>query len=913
MSGVIKGINDLKTVFPDRAKEWDYEKNGNLTPDSVAARSNKKVWWNCSKGHSYEASPDHRARGQNCPYCSGKKVLQGYNDLKSTCPALAKDWDFDRNADTLPTMITAGSHKKIWWKCHKCGYSWNTSPNARKNGKRDCPKCANKTRADSHRKTSLKIGKNDLFSQASDIVAEWDYVLNEGKNPSDYTVNSKEKVWWKCSQCGSTWLASIRNRAKNESGCPTCKRHTRTSFPEQAIFFYIQQVYSKAENSYTDFTDNTSMELDVFVPELCVGIEYDGVAWHNNEKAEKRDKKKFELCKQLGIRLIRVSEFSRNENSYCNTFILREGNNSESLNIAILKLLGLLGCSHINVDVDRDRANIMRQYITHIANRSIAVRYPEEVKYWDTEKNKGLTPEMINATSNISYWWKCDLGHSYKAAPCNRLGTGQGCPYCSGKRVLEGFNDLQTKMPDVAEQWDYEKNAPLMPTQFTLGSSKKVWWKCDKGHSYQTTVYNKAIGNTGCPYCANTLVLPGYNDLYTTAPYVIEEWDFEKNKSFTPADVTKYSSKKAWWKCKKGHSWQTNIYVKVCGSGCPICSNHTILPGYNDFLSQNPLLAKEWDYEKNLHVKPNEIASGSLKKVWWKCKKGHSWSATVASRVSNHTGCPYCANQKQKQGYNDLKSLYPDLAAEWNYDKNGDLRPEDVVAGGERRVWWKCAKGHEWEAVISSRVKGRGCPFCSNKKLLPGYNDLATVYPDILSEWDYEKNGDLDPRNISCGSMTKVWWKCSKGHEWYMSPNSRRRPDGSMAQCKFCAGKKAIPGETDLATTRPDLLTEWDYEKNTNIKPTEVKEFSSTVVWWKCVKCGHNWQAPVSRRAGGAGCPKCKGKGASARKRVLKVETNEIYDSIKEASEINNVNRHSISECCLGKRESASGYHWKFV
>ena len=913
MSGVNKGVNDISTIFPHLVKEWDYEKNNNLTPDMVSAHSNKKMWWKCEKGHSFCASPDHRSRGQNCPFCSGKQVLAGFNDLATITPIVAQEWDYEKNKELLPTMITAGSKKNVWWKCQKCGHSWLTSPNSRKYGNRECPKCADLKRVISFRKAFLKEGKNDLLSQASEIMQEWDYELNVGINPADYTVNSKEKVWWKCRQCGKSWQATISNRAIKQSGCPKCKKHERTSFPEQAIFFYISKKYEDAENSYYLLSDGRSLELDVFIPSLKIGIEYDGVAWHTNESSYKRDHKKYLICQNNGIKLIRVSEFQRENNSDCDVFILRKEHTDSCLNETITILLNELGITAL-VDVTRDRAEIMKQYILHIENKSIAVRYPDEARFWDVEKNKGLTPEMINATSNVTYWWKCDIGHSYKAAPANRLGTGNGCPYCSGKRILPGFNDLQTKYPAIAKQWCYEKNGSLKPTEIASGSQRKVWWQCDKGHYYQCVILNKVTTDMPCPYCSNRLTLQGFNDLATTNPQLLPEWDYEKNKHIHPTTVNNHYSKKAWWKCSKGHSWAAAINTRVnYGTGCPYCSNRFVLSGYNDLLTNRPELAKEWDYDKNTDILPENVVTGSNKKIWWKCSYGHSWEATLASRVSTNSGCPYCANQKFKTGYNDLKTKYPELAREWNYEKNHGLLPENVIGGGEKRVWWKCDKGHEWQAVISSRISGRGCPYCSNKKLLPGYNDFATVYPELVHEWNYEKNGDLKPENVSCGSMTKVWWKCSKGHEWYLSPNQRRRLDGTMAQCKYCAGKMAIPGETDLATTRPDLVEEWNYVKNTDISPAEVKSFSAKKVWWKCSKCSFEWQATIANRSGGSGCPNCSPKGSGSRKKVLQVETGKVFDSIKDASESTGCDRHQIGDCCSGKRKNASGSHWKYV
>ena len=108
-----------------------------------------------------------------------------------------------------------------------------------------------------------------------------------------------------------------------------------------------------------------------------------------------------------------------------------------------------------------------------------------------------------------------------------------------------------------------------------------------------------------------------------------------------------------------------------------------------------------------------------------------------------------------------MATINPKLASEWNYEKNGNLKPNDVTSCCGKKVWWKCIKGHEWEAKISNRASlKRGCPYCSNQKVLLGYNDLTTTDPIILKYWDKEKNFDIKPENFHRGSNTRVWLKC---------------------------------------------------------------------------------------------------------------------------------------------------------
>ena len=126
------------------------------------------------------------------------------------------------------------------------------------------------------------------------------------------------------------------------------------------------------------------------------------------------------------------------------------------------------------------------------------------------------------------------------------------------------------------------------------------------------------------------------------------------------------------------------------------------------------MLAKEWNYKRNGDLLPESVTPNSGKKVWWMCMYGHEWQAKIAQR-NNGTGCPYCAGRKVLKGFNDLQTVNPALAKEWNYEKNDGLTPMDVTSNSNKKVWWKCKKGHEWQAIVANRNNGRGCPQCAKK------------------------------------------------------------------------------------------------------------------------------------------------------------------------------------------------------
>ena len=205
------------------------------------------------------------------------------------------------------------------------------------------------------------------------------------------------------------------------------------------------------------------------------------------------------------------------------------------------------------------------------------------------------------------------------------------------------------------------------------------------------------------------------------------------------------------------------------------------------YVIDNIELMKEWDFEKNdeLGVDPEKLTCGSHKKIWWKCQKRHEWQAVIADR-NRGRGCPYCAGKKVVKGYTDLQTINPALAKEWNYEKNNELLPMDVMPNSNKKVWWKCSKGHEWQALIDSRNRGRGCPYCTGRKVLKGYTDLQTVNSELAKEWNYKKNNGLTPMDVTPNSDIKVWWTCKKGHAWQATIGSRHRGNG----CPICYSER---------------------------------------------------------------------------------------------------------------------------
>ena len=352
------------------------------------------------------------------------------------------------------------------------------------------------------------------------------------------------------------------------------------------------------------------------------------------------------------------------------------------------------------------------------SGKSLAEQYPAISSEWDYYKNGALKPEYVTPSSKQKIWWKCkNCGMSWQAAIYSRV-AGHGCPYDAGQRPIPGKTDLLSRFPSLAQEWDYERNGNLKPEHVTVFSNKKVWWKCKNcGMSWQATIYHRTKGK-GCPYDAGKRPVPGKTDLLSRFPSLAQEWDYEHNGKLRPEQFTKFSTKKVWWKCKNcGMSWQATIANRTRGTGCPYDAGKRPIPGKSDFLSCFPSLAQEWDYEHNGKLRPEQFTKFSTKKVWWKCKNcGMSWQATIANRTRG-TGCPYDAGKRPIPGKSDFLSCFPSLAQEWDYERNGKLRPDEFTMKSGKKVWWKCKDCEKsWQATIYNRANGTRCPICLKRK-----------------------------------------------------------------------------------------------------------------------------------------------------------------------------------------------------
>lgn len=448
--------------------------------------------------------------------------------------------------------------------------------------------------------------------------------------------------------------------------------------------------------------------------------------------------------------------------------------------------------------------------------------------------------------------------------------------------------------------------------------------------------------------------------LTETNPELIKQWDYEKNE-VSPDTITRSYKEKIWWKCEKGHSWQAiiNARTRPNATGCPYCAGQKAVEGVNDFESLNPELMLDWDYEKNKGIDPRKLTAGSGTYVNWKCHFcGHEWRSRINNRSSNKRGCPNCtmrstsfgeqavffyvkklfpnAINRYKDGKFELDIFIPNIKTAIEFDgaffhkgSESDLR--------EKRKFKRChdlgirlirikdsselknrfaanftigvenLQNHEslnnairlllrdlaskWGVANPYSIPNQiDCmvdvdrdyyEIVENKYLREKERSFVVDHPELLEDWDSERNGNINPYSITSGNGIFINWKCHEcGYQWQARVAERvRRGTG----CPCCNKNVLVKGVNDFATLYPQELEEWDYEKNT-IRPDEVINYGLKVAW-KCSKCGHRWEAAIQDkviRKDRTGCPECARRSIAEKRHQRALKNGSLFERYPE-------------------------------
>jgi len=477
-------------------------------------------------------------------------------------PKIAAEWHPTKNGELTSDQVAPYSNKRAHWQCAR-GHEWEAIIENRTRQGHRCQFCSGR-RASPERNLAAMFPK---------IAAEWHPTKNGSLTPDKVAPYSGKRAHFQCAR-GHEWEAVVISRTQLGAGCLKCK--SKTSQPELRLYTELKTIFPDAEHR----ARICKQELDVFLPSLKLGVEFDGKWWHS--KNTKRDREKVRILKREAIKVIRLRGRGLPRLSKNDVFV-------DEIAAPVSFIKAALSAIRDQVKIPSAQAEHIQRYIKAgvlqnekeyqellfmlpgpLPGKSLLDLYPKIAAEWHHTKNGSLTPDRIFPFSHEHVFWLCTRGHTWLTTIADRTRRGGGCQFCSGRRASPERN-LATEYPAIAAEWHPTKNGSLTPDQVPPYSNKRADWMCKYGHTWPAVVSSRTRQGLGCPFCSGRQATPKRN-LAAMFPKIAAEWHPTKNGSLTPDQVTPYSSRRAHWKCARGHGWEAPVAHRTGrGDGCRSC------------------------------------------------------------------------------------------------------------------------------------------------------------------------------------------------------------------------------------------------------------------------------------------------------------------------------------------------------
>ena len=553
---------------------------------------------------------------------------------------------------------------------------------------------------------------------------------------------------------------------------------------------------------------------------------------------------------------------------------------------------------------------------------------------WNWEKNEklGFNPYHMAQRSNKKTWWKCKNGHEWEATIDHR-NSGQGCPFCSNKSLLYGYNDLETRYPNIANEWDFTRNVGS-PKDYTYRSTYKAFWKCAIcGYEWRAKIQDRVDSKWKmCPKCVSRKIgeLRHNHELKKrggiTNQLLLSEWDYKRNKK-GPEEYTSNSGAKVFWICSKcGHNFKATINNRTNrNGGCACCSGKTVVKGINDLFTTHPQLASEWHPTKNGELKATDVSFGMARKIWWMCPNGHEYQATINHR-SGGTNCPICNSGRQtsfaeQAVYYYVKKIFPDAISRFTDIFDNSMELDIYIPTIKTAIEYDGEAWHKSDKIEREIKKYKICQ--KNGIKLIRLKEKSSDNDKYTSDMCLGIEGNMyEHKQLAKVIRTLIDMLDPESNMWtrknLLSFHSKIdiNIERDEMDIRSYMTKYSMTSFSDI---KPDLVKEWDTVKNGKLSPDKVKPYAKIKVWWICSTCKNEYKASVAHRVGGTGCPKCailkNAKRCSKKVIMLDPVTRtpiRIFDSISEAGKTLGINSSNITSVCKHIRPKAGGYAWEY-
>ena len=691
------------------------------------------------------------------------------------------------------------------------------------------------------------MSKKRIFAEEHpEYLKYWDFEKNT-LDPYKIGPMCNEKAYWKCEH-GHRFERIVFNVSRGNTTCPECKKRSTMVISKPGIMKF----WDKEKNTLDpEITPARSNEYAWFKCPEC------GYSWRT------------QICGRLRTDKCPACETNN---------VIRKGVNDFR---TVSPQLALDTSDELNPDIDLNKLGIGSKtrihWKCHICgfewdapihgrahryngNNGIAacpacakvrrkdgydVDYPELVPLYSPNN-----PIPLNEVRGIKakFLWICpkhgeyeqQLGHMIRALKNGTI----GCPYCNGFKVRRE-DSAGAKAPELIKEWASSNESTLY--KYAPNSKYLATWCCpDCGTKWKAPIYERVQGYGKCPTCYGNKT---FKERY---PELEKYYAKDNTLPYEDAIVSDYTPRN--WICEKGHEFTASFYkIHDQGFRCPYCENKKALKGYNDFEHLYPVLAQDYDEEKNGN-KASEVVV-SYRNAYFKCKNGHSFVRPIIRHVELNGQCPICSGTVLKKGSNDLATIYPAVILFWDYEKN-EKRPDQVLATLDNSYHFVCSNGHHFKCTLRELVENDfHCPVCEGKRVDPEKTSLQALNPELASEFSVNNKSTVS--QIAFDTSKKVLWTCPTCGEDYLYPvNERKIGDNS---CPYCNHTKLKSGVNDLTITNPQLASE--FSPRNDKKANEVGEWQKYEVFWICPTCKQEFRREVRKMAAGFDeCPICTGR-----------------------------------------------------
>jgi len=760
-------IEDMRKVAEDK---------GGKCLSNTYINNRTKLQWQCSVGHTFTMAYDHVNRPQWCPICAGRQIT-----IKN-----AQEIAAAKGGECLSTEYI-NNRTQLIWRCSQ-KHTWAADFSSIQQG-RWCPFCAGRHR-------TIETMQNWAKEKGGKCISEKYNGMNS-------------RLEWEC-ELGHRWMQRPSNILRNH-WCPICSTGVSERICREVLERIFNNTFPPSRPKWlVNPKTNKLLQLDGYCHELKIAFEYQGSQHYNldtqyirkqsalNERQE-LDTIKLEKCGERGIHLLVIPYYVHNGGYHqLIEFIIKQVKLIDNaptqipLDVYDIKTFDVYSPKYLKelqlIAQARGGTCLSDNYISattkmqwrcksghnwettpqmikaghwcHVCGRSQRKTIEDMNKIAKLKGGLCLSSNYVNGRTKLQ--WQCESNHIWWATPSD-IKRGTWCPTCSRKRIGNHSRGTIEEMKKIAKERGGECLSEIYQNNTTL-----LKWRCENGHEWEAYPRDIKRGNW-CKECRKIKKSKVNRKYYLDNMKKIAKERGGECLSLSFDNV----KQKLLWRCSDGHIWETSHTSIIKGTWCPICSAKNAGEEKRKYDIRDMQKIAKSHGGKCL----SNIFTNIQTKLKWRCSEGHEWEAIPNAILRGHW-CKKCSSIKagEKHRKYTIEDMH-DIAV-----RHGGLCLSNVFTTVDVKLRWQCAKGHEWEAIPYTIIKGGWCPFCAKDSF---HHRVFTI--DDLKQYAISRGG-LCISDTYINTKSKVKWECHNHHIWESSWEYIKNDHW----CPICARKQKL-------------------------------------------------------------------------------------------------------------------------